>query len=339
MTADMTQRDYYEILGVSRSASAKQIKGAYRRLARKYHPDVNKSQDAGDKFKEATAAYEVLSDPSKREVYDRFGHAGLAGGGFGPGRPGGHGAREYTWTSRGGQDVPFDLQDIFSSSPFSGMSLEELLASLGGYSRRGSRRGHRPDRTGEGFDPFAPAGTPQVDVEYPLTLDFLQAVKGCTMALQLRRPDGSTERIEVKIPPGVRDGSKVRVRGKGRPGPSGPGDLFIVTRVREHPYFRREGADIYVDMPISITEAALGGEATVPTVDGHAVIKIPPGASGGTRLRLRGKGVEDPKAGKRGDQYVVLKIALPGKVSDQGRKLLEEFARTDPYDPRKKVPW
>lgn len=332
----MARRDYYEILGVARSATPEQIKAAYRRLARKYHPDVNKSKGAAGKFKEATAAYEVLSDQEKRKMYDRFGRAGPAGRDSGKAGVAGR----YTWTYRGGKrgrsagGRGFDSDDLFSSSPFSGISLDELLAALGGYSRRG-----RPARGAGGFDPFTSAGRPEADVEYPLTLDFMQAVKGCTTTLQLRRADGGTERIEVKIPPGVRDGSKVRVRGKGRAGPDGSGDLFIMTRVREHPYFRRDGTHIYIDLPVSVTEAALGGEVTVPTIDGHAVVKIPPGASGGTRLRLRGKGVADPKAGKRGDQYVVLKIVLPGKVSERGRRLLEEFARTDPYDPRKKVSW
>ena len=336
MGLEMARRDYYEILGVARSATPEQIKAAYRRLARKYHPDVNKSKGAAGKFKEATAAYEVLSDQEKRKMYDRFGHAGPAGR---DSEKAGAAGR-YTWTYRGGKRGPsaggrgFDSDDLFSSSPFSGISLDELLAALGGYSRRG-----RPARGAGGFDSFISAGRPEADVEYPLTLDFMQAAKGCTTTLQLRRADGSTERIEVKIPPGVRDGSKVRVRGKGRAGPDGSGDLFIMTRVREHPYFRRDGTHIYIDLPGSVTEAALGGEVTVPTIDGHAVVKIPPGASGGTRLRLRGKGVPDPKAGKRGDQYVVLKIVLPGKVSETGRRLLEEFARTDPYDPRKKVSW
>ncbi len=333
----MAQRDYYEILGVARSASPEQIRAAYRKLARKYHPDVNKSRDAGAKFKEATAAYEVLSDPEKRKLYDRFGHAGPAGAGYA--RAAGGPGRSYTWTYRGGEGVPPDFEDVFASSPFSGMSLEELLASLGGYSRRGSRQAGRSARAGRAASPFATTQAAQLDVEYPITLDFLQAVKGCTTALELRRGEGSTERIEVKIPPGVRDGSKVRVRGKGRPGPGGPGDLFIVTRVREHPYFRREGADIHMDLPVSITEAALGAEVTVPTIDGHAVVKIPPGASSGTRLRLRGRGAADPKAGGRGDQYVVLRIALPPNLSEEGRKLLEQFASTDPYDPRKKVSW
>ena len=321
----MAQKDYYKILGVSRSATAKEIKAAYRKLARKYHPDVNKAKDAAEKFKEATAAYEVISDPRKRKLYDQFGHAGVGAGAPAAGRT-------YTRTQRGREGPfprggSFDFEDLFAASPFSGMSLDELLGALGGYTRRSasSQRPGRPARRG--------------DAEYPITLEFMQAVKGCTTSLRMRRSDGRQERIDVKIPPGVRDGAKVRVRGKGGAGPGGVGDLIIVTTVRGHPYFRREGNDIYVDLPLSVAEAALGGQVTVPTIDGPASVKIPPGASSGTRLRLRDKGVPDPKGGKRGDQYAVIKIVLPKQISDSGRRSLEEFSRSDPYDPREGVPW
>ena len=320
----MGQKDYYKILGVSRSASAKEIKAAYRKLARKYHPDVNKAKDAAERFKEATAAYEVISDPRKRKLYDQFGHAGVGAGAAGP--AGGGAGRTYTWTQRGGQG--FDFEDLFAASPFSGMSLDELLGALGGYTRRSaSRRQPRGAPRGGG------------DAEYPITLEFMQAVKGCTTSLRMRRSDGRQERIDVKIPPGVRDGAKVRVRGKGGAGPGGAGDLIIVTAVRGHPYFRREGNDIYVDLPVGVAEAALGGQVTVPTIDGPASVKIPPGASSGTRLRLRDKGAPDPKGGKRGDQYAVIKIVLPRQISEDGRRALEEFNRSDPYDPREGVPW
>ncbi|KPK83762.1 MAG: hypothetical protein AMJ81_07425 [Phycisphaerae bacterium SM23_33] len=321
----MAQRDYYEILGVSRSATPEEIKSAYRRSARKLHPDVNKAKDAAERFKEATAAYEVLSDPQKRRMYDQFGHVGPPGADFAR-AAGGRGGRVYTWSSRGGQGpfggaVPFDFEELFSASPFSGMSLKDLLAALGGRGRAG-RRTRR-------------AAQPAQDMEYPITLDFMQAVRGTTTRLELRRDDGSAEQIDVKIPPGVRQGSKVRVRGKGLAG----GDLYIITRVRDHPYFRRDGTDIYLDLPISVGEAASGCEVTVPTVDGPAKLKVPPGTSGGTRLRLRERGVADPKGQARGHQYVVIKIVLPRQISEQGRRLLGEFDKTDPANPRKDVPW
>lgn len=318
----MAQRDYYNILGVDRNASAAQIKSAYRKMARKHHPDVCKDPDAAERFKEATAAYEVLSDPKKRTMYDRFGHAGPAAAGRG-------GQRVYTWGPGargpfGAGARPVDFEEVFSSSPFSGMSLKDILAALAGGGR--GRAGRRRRRNAVAAQ----------DLEYPVSLDFLQAARGCTTRLQLRHDDGTgRQTIDVKIPAGVRDGSKVRIRGRG----PGGGDLYIITRIRPHPYFRREGSDVYVDLPISIAEAAGGATVTVPTIDGPAQLKIPPGTAGGMKLRLRNRGVPDPKTKTRGHEYAVIKIVLPKKISDEGLKLLQEFDKTDPVDPRKNVPW
>lgn len=327
----MAKRDYYEILGVSRNATPEQIKSAYRRLARKYHPDVNKSPDAAEKFKEATAAYEVLSDPEKRRMYDQFGSVEQGAFGFGqrPGSPAGRRVYTRTWSSGRPGAWSFDFDDLFSASPFSGMSLEELLNALGG----GVRRSRSGVSTAE--------QEPATDVLSHITLDFDEAMKGCTKTLRVNRPGGSAERIEVKIPPGVREGSKIRLRGKG--GSSGyrgkRGDLYLVVHVREHPYFRQEGSDIYIDVPISITEAALGTKVTVPTIDGKAIVTIPPGTSSGTKLRLRGKGIIDPKTKTRGDQYVVIKIVPPKSISQKGKELLEQLDKTEPYNPREGLPW
>jgi len=319
----MAGKDYYGILGVGRSASADDIKSAYRKLAREYHPDVNKAANAAEKFKEATAAYEVLSDPKKRQLYDQFGHVGPEGfgGAAGPG-----GARVYRWGGRAPPGGGPNFEDLFASSPFAGMSLKDLLASLAGR-RAGARRGRRAAAH--------KGASAQVDV----TLDFMQAARGCTTRLQMTGADGSSQEIDVKIPAGVREGSKIRVRGKGNPGRGGAGDLYLNAHVRRHPYFRREGADIYVDLPVSVAEAAGGATVTVPTIDGPADLKVPPGASGGTQLRMRGKGVVDPRSKSRGDQYVVLKIVLPRKVSAKGLELLKEFEKTDPHDPRESAPW
>jgi len=327
----MTDRDYYEVLGVPRDASEQQIKSAYRKLARKYHPDVNKSPDATEKFKEATEAYEVLSDPEKRKLYDQFGKAGLGtGGGAATGGP-----RVYTWTSGTGPGGPVDLEDFFGGfgdSGFLRMSLDEILEALGGAGP--GRASTRTRRT------TAHRGA---DSEYPITLDFLQAVRGATVTLKIkRRGRGGTQRTEtlnVRIPPGVREGSRIRVRGKGPEGPGGSGDLYIVTHVRPHPYFRREGNDIYVDVPISITEAALGAKVDVPTIDGMTTVTIPPGTGGGKRLRLRGKGVAAPNGKARGDQYVVVRVVPPPTVSAKGAELLRQFQTVEPYDPRKETPW
>lgn len=330
----MAKREYYEVLGVPRTATPDQVKSAYRKLARAYHPDVNKAKDAPARFKEATAAYEVLSDPQKRQMYDQFGSEvppGFGAAGHGPGPRGGPRTRTYTW-SPGQGGAPFGggggFEDVFANSPFAGMSLEELLASLGG-----GRQGRRTRGA-----PAAPAPAGQ-DMEYPVTLDFMQAIRGTTTALQFEHPDGQVERIDVKIPPGVKEGSKIRVRGKGGLGPGGRGDLYILIHVREHPCFRRQDDDIYLDLPVSLAEAALGAEVTVPTIDGHAAVKVPACTSSGMQLRLRGRGAADPKTGQRGDQYVAIKIVLPETLSPKGKQLVEEFAKSDPYDPRRKVRW
>jgi len=320
------ERDCYEVLGVPRGAGEEQIKAAYRKLARKYHPDVNKAPDAATRFKEATAAYEVLSDPEKRKLYDRFGHAGLRGGGAGAGGPG---ARTYTWTGRPGQEAPFDFEEVFGAGGgFRGMGLDEILDALRGRSPRRGRQ--RPAEAARGGD-----------LEHHLSLDFLEAVRGGTTRLQLRRrtPGGQrTETIDVKIPPGVHEGSRIRLRGKGAEGPGGAGDLYILLHVQDHPYFRREGSDIFVEVPIGLSEAALGAKVDVPTLDGMTTVTVPPGTSSSRKLRLRGKGVASSD-GQRGDQYVVIKIVPPPSVSAGGAELLRKFQTLERFDPRADVPW
>jgi curved DNA-binding protein len=319
----MAKRDYYEVLGVGRGAGEADVKSAYRRIARKYHPDVNKSPEATEKFKEATEAYEVLSDPEKRKVYDQFGHAG-PGAGFRGGRP--------AWTDAGGQRVSVNFSDFFGGgdSGFMGMSLDDILQALRGgrRSRRGPRRGPTPQRG--------------ADAEHPLALDLLEAVRGARTRIRITRPgpDGEArqETLEVKIPPGVREGSRIRVRGKGNVAAGGTGDLYIRIHVRPHAYFRVEGDDVYVRVPISITEAALGARVDVPTLDGMTTVKVPAGTASARRLRLRGKGV--PAKGRaRGDQYVVIDIVPPKQLSDRQAELLGEFAESDAFDPRADVPW
>lgn len=306
----MAKRDYYEVLAVPRSATAEQIKAAYRRLARKYHPDVNKAADAAERFAEVHEAYDVLSDKQKRQKYDYFGHAGPRGQ-AGPGEQGA-GPRVH-WTTTGG---PVDFEEAFQ-----GVDLEDLLGGFTG------RRAHRP-RRGQ-------------DIEYQLTLDFLQAVNGVTTTVQVPKPSENgqfaTERIEVRIPQGVDDGSRIRLRGKGRPGMAGgpPGDLYILVRVLEHPYFRRVGLDIYIDLPISVTEALLGAKVDVPTLDGMTLLTVPAGASSGVRLRLKGKGVRKGETGQRGDGYAVVKIVALKSLSEKGKILARQLAESDPCNPRK----
>ena len=322
----MAKRDYYKVLGVSRTADETAVKAAYRKLARKYHPDVSKEAGATEKFKEATEAYEVLSDPKKRGMYDQFGHGGPFDQGGRQAPPG---------RAPGGMGVSFE--DIFSAAReggggggFMGMSLDDILGALGGGRRR-AQAGRRPspDQRGQ-------------DMEYPVTLDFMQAVWGATISVRISqsggdKPGGQT--IDVKIPPGVRDGSRIRVRGKGGQGPGGSGDLYITTRIRPHEYYRREGADIYVDVPIGITEAALGAKIDVPTIDGMTTVTVPPGTSGAKRLRLKGKGVRNGSDDSRGDQYIVLQIIPPPKLSAAGKKLLKEFDEVEKHDSRADMPW
>ncbi len=319
----MAGRDYYEILGISRSATKAQIKSAYRKLARKYHPDVNKSPGTTEKFKEATAAYEVLSDPSKRPLYDQFGHAGLTGQGQTAPGAGAYGR------SPGGFAV--NINDIFGggSSGFVGMSLDDILNALRGR----SRRSRRPRAA-------VPRGR---DMEYEITLDFLQAINGATTTVRIaqdgRGKSARVETIEVKIPPGVQDAQRIRLRGKGETSPGGSGDLYIITRIRKHPYFRRKGNDIYVDLPISTTEAALGTKVDLPTIDGMTTVTIPPGTSSSRKLRLKGKGTVGPRGGARGDQYVIIKIVAPQKLSGPHMELLRKLQNIDKSDPRAGLPW
>ena len=304
----MAKRDYYDVLGVKRGASDADIKRAYRKLARKYHPDVNKSPDAIDKFKEATEAYEVLSDREKRRMYDQFGHTGAprVGGG------GGGGFQDFF--SRGG------------GGGFMGMGLDDILQALRG--KMSGAQTHSPRREAN------------LDIEQRVTIEFMQAVLGTTVPLLLRRrgaDDAKTETLDVKIPPGVREGSKIRVRGQGAEHRGAKGDLYIIISVKSHPFFTAKGNDITVEVPISITEAVLGAGVDVPTIDGMTTVTLPPGTSSGQRLRLRNKGIES--ASGRGDQFVLIKIVVDKNISGEGRKLLEEFQDIEHPDPRKDVPW
>ena len=320
-----SKRDFYDALGVGKSASADEIKRAYRKLARKYHPDVNKDDDAPAKFREATDAYEVLSDADKRTTYDQFGHAAFdKSGGPGPGgfRPGGAGRPG----GMGGFNV--DFGGMGGGGGFGGMGLDDILAALGG-GRRQQRRS-RP----------APRGA---NIEHPVMLEFLQAARGTATTLKLQATDPrtgmrSSQTLEVKIPAGVRDGQKIRIRHKGEPGPGGQGDLIILCHVKPHLFFRREGDTVSIDIPLSFAEAALGTKVDVPTIDGTITMSIPPATPSGRKLRLRGKGLATAK-GERGDQYVVLQIVPPAEMSDEAKAALEQFDTLADSNPRDDIPW
>jgi len=341
-------RDYYDILGVSRSADADQIKKAYRRLAKKYHPDVNKDPAAEQKFRELQQAYDVLKDPEKRKLYDQYGHAGVeagagggpgAGGGFGAGGfnpfEGGAGRRRTSNTGPGGFSFRFEeggesLNDLFETMFGGRRTSTRGPGGMGGPGTMGGMGGHagpgaRPQTRGE-------------DLRHTVTVPFETAARGGTMPLRLAGPNG-TQEIDVKIPKATSDGAKLRVRGKGHPSPTGgpAGDLILTVHVQKHPWFERDGLDLHVEVPISIDEAVFGATVEVPTLDGRADLKVPPNTGGGKRLRLRGAGLESP-GGQTGDLIVTLRIDIPVNLSDEQRKLFEQLSGTLP-DPRRNAPW
>lgn len=305
----MAEHDYYETLGVSRTASDEEIRKAHKKLSRKYHPDVNKEKGASEKFKEVQEAFDVLGDKDKRSQYDQFGKTFPGGAGGPRGQP-------FHWGNAGGG--PVDLGDIFGGGQ---VDLESLLG--GAFGGGGARQGRKRARAGENVE---------VEAEVP----FQVAVLGGSYELNLQR-DGKVERLSVKIPAGVDNGSLVRLSGQGQPGMGGgpAGDLHVRIRVAPHPWFRREGKDLVVEVPVSITEAALGAKVDVPTLsEGHVVVTIPPGTSSGAKLRLRGKGVIDISTKKHGDQYVIVKVVVPQKLNDRAKQLLEELTVAAPQNPR-----
>ncbi len=405
--ANTPKKDYYEILGVKKSASAEEIRKAFRKLARKYHPDVNPGdKSAEEKFKTLSEANDVLSDPKKRKIYDQVGYysdnidpataeayaragAGGGGGGFPGGFPGGGSAG-------GGQGVPFDFggfdfSDLVDNaargqqrSSGSGGGFRDIFSGIFG----GGRGAAQPD---EGPEP----GT---DLEYQVNVPFWTAIRGGVMRLNISRHDtcgtchgqGSleapgkcpecngtgqitqtggrmkfnvqcprchgtgknlttcptchgegivtkTEPLEVRIKPGTRDGQRIRLPGKGNAGGHGgaAGDLYAIIRTEAHPIFRRDGDNIYLTVPVTATEAALGAKVEVPTIDGRAELKIPPGTQSGQKLRLREKGVPSAtKDGARGDEIVEIAVAIPMPRDERTKELLRELAKLNPEDPR-----
>jgi DnaJ-class molecular chaperone len=315
---DGAKKDLYGVLGVSRDADEDAIRKAYRQLARRYHPDVNPGdEEAEESFKAISEAYAVLSDPERRRNYDEFGEISLEGGfdadkarqAFG--RRFGAGGRGGGFFARGGESFHFD-------------DLEGLFSDL--FARSGGPRGRRG-----------------ADHEAEIELDFVDAVRGGEHRLSFARPtaDGRARRetLSVRIPPGVADGGRIRLRGKGSEGlGSGePGDLYARIRIRPHPFFRREGRDLYLDLPVSVREATLGAKVQVPTLDGRVTLTIPPGTDSGSKLRLRGKGVPSPSSGAPGDLYVVVQICVPRDLPPEVAEKLEELAEYEPADLRKEL--
>ena len=405
--ATTTKKDYYEILGVKKSASADEIRKAFRKLARKYHPDVNPGdKGAEEKFKALSEANDVLSDPKKRKIYDQVGFysdnidpataeayaragrsggapgGGFAGGGFGGGAP-------------DGQGVPFD---------FGGFDFSDLVDNAQRGRKSGGGGGFRDIfgsifGGGQGTARGAEQGPePGTDLEYQVNVPFWTAIRGGVLRLNITRQDvcsnchgqgtleapgkcpecngtgqitqtggrmkfnvqcprchgtgknlttcpvchgegvvSKTEPLEVRTKAGTRDGQRIRIPGKGNAGSHGgpSGDLYVIIRTEQHPIFRRDGDDIYLTVPVTVNEATLGAKIEVPTIDGRALLKIPPGTQPGQKLRLREKGVPSAtQEGARGDEIVEITVTIPMPRDERTKELLRELAKLNPEDPR-----
>jgi molecular chaperone DnaJ len=394
------KKDYYEILGVKKSASNDEIRKAFRKLARKYHPDVNPGDKAAEeRFKQISEANDVLTDPKKRKIYDQLGFysdnidpaAAEAYARGGPTGAGGFGGFPGAQAGSAGQGIPFD----FGGFDFSDMVEGGRGQKTGGGGFRDIFSSIFGGRTGAATRPSAEPGT---DLEYQVNVPFWTAIRGGVMRLNITRHDscqncrgqgqieaagkcpqcgGSgqitqtggrmrfnmacprcqgtgknmspcpvchgegtvsrTEPLEIRIKPGTRDGQRIRIAGKGNAGLGGgqPGDLYVIIRTQDHPIFRREGDDIYITAPVTATEAALGAKIEVPTIDGRALLKVPPGTQSGQKLRLREKGVPSAtKEGVRGDEIVEVRITVPMPRDEKTKQLLRELARLNPEDPR-----
>lgn len=305
-------RDYYEVLGVGKGSSDKEIRAAYRKLARQYHPDLNPGDKTAEaRFKEIQQAYEVLSDADKRKKYDQFGadfeRVGQAppGGGF-------EGFRTRTGrpprpSEAGG--IPYDFGDLGTEE---GMDIGDILGRVfGGFGGGGG--GQARPRRGR-------------DLEQPVSVSLEEAYGGTARLIEVRSESGETKRLEVKIPPGVRDGSRIRVAGEGGPGVGGGprGDLYLVVGVKPHPSYERKGDDIYFDAPVPLTVAILGGEVPVQTLKGRIALKIPPETQNGQVIRLGGLGMPLLGGKGRGDAYARVKVVLPtGLTSEERQKFVD----------------
>lgn len=349
----MSKRDYYEVLGVSKDASEADIKKAYRKLARQYHPDVNpENQEAEVKFKEATEAYDVLMDKDKRANYDRFGHAGAEAGGFGgfggAGADfggfgdifdmffgGGGGGRRNG--PRQGADLRYDLQISFEEAAF-GLEtdielpkMEECTTCHGSGAKPGTSATTCSACGGSGqvqFKQATPFGqfvqTRACDKCHGEGKIIKEPCATCHGKGQVRK----MRKINIKIPAGVDTGSKIRVTGQGEPGVKGgpPGDLYVVLRVKPHKEFVREGNDVFCDQEISFIQATLGDEIEVATLDGKVKLRIPPGTQTGTFFRMRSKGIPSLRGHGRGDHHVKIVVKTPTKLNDKQKELLRQFA-------------
>ncbi len=332
------KKDYYAVLGIKKTATADDVRKAFRKLARKYHPDVNPGdKKSEEKFKELSEANEVLSDPKKRKVYDQLGfysdnidpktaeayaNSGAAAGGnpFGGYSPGGN---------QGRQHVDFDFRDFdFGAQQQGGRggNFRDIFSGMFG---------------GGGGAAQEPASSAGADAEYTVQVPFWESIRGGEMKLNIQRPSAmgrmTPEPVSFRIKPGTRDGQRIRLAGKGNPGTRGnaPGDLYIIVRIAEHPIFRRDADDISMTLPILPWEAALGAKIEVPTIDGRTVLRIPPGTQSGQKLRMREKGVPSAtRPGVIGDQIVEIRIVVPEIPNVEAKDLWQKLEKLHPEDPR-----
>ena len=333
---DWIDKDFYTVLGVSKDASQADIKKAYRKLARKYHPDQNPGDAAAEKkFKDITEANSVLSDPEEREQYDAIRAMG-SGARFTAGGPGGA-------SNAGGAGFEDLFGGLFnggggrrSYSTSGGGGFEDLFAQFGGQggnSRFGGGFSGGQGGFGGGQGGFGGYQAPPAkgeDIHTTTTIPLRSAYNGTTV--KLRRGNGQS--TTVRVPKGVKDGQRLKIAGKGHSGPGGHGDLFVTLKVKEHPFFTREGQDVHVDIPVTAAEAGLGTTVQVPTLDeGHVTVRVPAGTSSGHRMRVKGKGFTSGST--TGNMIVTVQIQFPADLDDAAREALQEFARaTEDFDPR-----
>lgn len=311
----MSKKDFYQLLGVARTSSQDEIKKAYRKLAMQYHPDKNpNNKKSEEKFKEVTEAYETLSDEQKRHAYDQYGHAGVANGGN-PFASGGFGAGAGFGgaRARGGPD-PF--QDIFGDV-FGDIFNQTQQRSRGGQSARAPSRGS--------------------DLKYTLSIAFEEAAVGCEKLVNFSRQAGSKEevaKLSVTVPAGVKDGQRLKLSAEGdKPSSGAAGDLYVIIDLQDHPLFRRDEADVILDLPVVYTDAILGKTVEIPTLYGKAEIKIPPGTHSGQNFRLKSKGFPRLGGTGSGDMLVRVIVDAPEKTNARQRELLEELSRYNDETP------
>ena len=325
-------KDYYDILGIPRTASADDIKKTYRKLARKYHPDLNKNAGAEARFKEIGEAYEVLSDPEKRGRYDQLGRNWQAGQDFRPPPDFGGGPFEFRGAPGGG-GRGFKGQDMGEFSDFFEMLFGQ---QFGGRSQRGA-----PSNMWGAGEEF-PAQGQDHEAEIAITLE--EACHGSTKNISLQttnqdpraRTQAQTKTYQVKIPAGISEGARIRLAGQGGTGPGGgaAGDLYLTIHIAPHPIFRVEGSNLEIDCLLAPWEAALGAKVSIPTLQGQAFITIPPGTESGQRLRLRGKGLPQKRGLEPGDLVAIIRIVVPKQMSAREKSLFEELAKVSTFSPR-----